>query len=125
MDVLKSLASLTGIEVEGTDSKDLLNTFLGSSNKGRDNVVLEATTRTAYREGNWVMIPPYEGPSVEEKVNIELGNSDGYLLFNLETDPGQQTNLAQREAEKLREMIENFESIRGKEYKNIQSLELK
>jgi arylsulfatase A-like enzyme len=125
LDVLKSLASLTGIEVEGTDSKNLLETFLGSSNKGRDNVVLEATTRTAYREGNWVMIPPYEGPSVEEKVNIELGNSDGYLLFNLETDPGQQTNLAQREAEKLREMIENFESIRGKEYKNIQSLELK
>lgn len=125
LDILKSLASLTGIVVEGTDSKNLLETFLGRSNKGRDNVVLEATTRTAYREGDWVMIPPFEGPSVEEKVNIELGNSAGYLLFNLERDPGQQTNLAQKEPEKLMQMIENFESIRGKEYANIQTLELK
>jgi hypothetical protein len=125
LDILNSLASLIHFDVQGTDSKNLLDTFLGKSDKSRANIVLEATSRTAYREGDWVMIPPYEGPSVERKVNIELGNSDGYLLYNLAVDPSQQSSLTQKEPEKLRMLIENFESIRGTGYGNIQLLELK
>jgi arylsulfatase A-like enzyme len=125
LDILESLASLTNVKVESTDGQNLLNTFLGKTERGRDNFVLEATSRTAYREADWVLIPPYQGPSIEEKVNIELGNSDGYMLFDLAKDPTQQQNLATLEPEKLQLMIKNFEAIRGTDYNDIQLLELK
>ena len=58
-------------------------------------------------------------------VNIELGNSDAFQLYNLDTDLGQQQNLASSEPEKLREMIEAFERIRGTSYGKTEQLELK
>ena len=125
IDILESVAELTNIDIEETDSKNLLDVFLGKSENGRENVVLEATTRTAYREGDWVMIPPYKGPKVAKQVNIEIGNSDEYLLYNLEADNNQQNNLAESNPEKLKEMIANFEAIRGTDYKNVEALELK
>ncbi|MFB9057816.1 arylsulfatase [Mariniflexile ostreae] len=125
LDVLKSLAALVDIEVEETDSENLLDAFLGKTKKGRKSMVIEATTRTAFREGDWVMIPPYNGPLVEKQVNIELGNSDEYLLYNLKSDKSQQNNLAKSNPKKLSDLLFSFEAIRGNTYKNIENLELK
>jgi arylsulfatase A-like enzyme len=125
IDLLTSIADLVGSDKTVPDSKNLLATFLGNSDQGREELVIEATSRTAYRKGQWVMIPPYEGPSRNTQVNIELGNSDEFQLYNLETDPGQQKNLANENPEKLEEMIRDFEDIRGKEYGKIEQLELK
>lgn len=124
IDLLSSLASLVKSDIRTGDSQNLLEVFMGKSEKGRDELVIEATTRTAYRQGDWVLIPPYEGKAVNEQVNIELGNSDSYQLFNLERDLGQQENLADSNGEKLEEMIESFEAIRGKDYNKTQKLEL-
>ncbi len=126
LDLLASLATLTSQEYnnEGNDSQNLLKVLLGESEDGRENLVIEATSRTAYREGDWVMIPPYNGPAVNTWVNIELGNSDEYQLYDLATDPGQQNNLAMDRQDKLRDMVRNFEAIRGKDYGNTQPLEL-
>ena len=88
-------------------------------------MILEATTRTALRKGDWVLIPPYEGPAINEKVNIELGNSSDYQLYNLREDLGEQHNLAQTNQQKLEEMIQSFERIRGSDYRNTEELELK
>ena len=85
------------------------------SQRGRDELILEATTRTALRKGDWVLIPPYEGPAVNKQVNIELGNSSDYQLYNLREDLGEQDNLAETNQQKLEEMIQSFERIRGKE----------
>jgi hypothetical protein len=71
------------------------------------------------------MIPPYQGPEVEKNVNIELGNSAEYQLFNLKEDISQTNNLAQSNPEKLQEMIRIFEGIRGPNDRQIQPLELK
>jgi hypothetical protein len=71
------------------------------------------------------MIPPYQGPEISKEVNIELGNSNDFLLYNLKDDPGQKINLAAKMPKKLKEMINAFEKIRGTDYKNIESLELK
>jgi hypothetical protein len=71
------------------------------------------------------MIPPYDGPAKNKMVNIELGNSDEFLLYNLKDDIGQQENLAKSEPEKLQEMIETFKKIRGEGFGNIEQLELK
>ena len=125
VDLLASLADLVQAETIETDSENLLHTFLGELKTGRQNLVIEATSRTAFREGDWVMIPPYKGPAVEKNVNIELGNSTQYQLFNIKEDIQQQNNLAEKNPEKLNEMIQAFEKIRGSDYKKIEALELK
>jgi arylsulfatase A-like enzyme len=125
IDLLNSLASLVDSDLIDADSKNMLDTFLGKSNKGRDDLILEATSRTAYRSGDWVLIPPYNGPEVNSEVNIELGNSKEFQLYNLKDDIGQQHNLADTNPEKLNEMIKSFEAIRGKDYSKVQELKLK
>lgn len=124
IDLLASLAALVGSEDTGPDSQNLLDVFLGKSQKGRDSFVLEAYTKTALRAGDWVMIPPYPGPAVEKNVNIEMGNSPDYQLYNLKDDPGQKNNLAQSNPEKLEEMKKKYQEIRGDNSK-IEQVELK
>lgn len=125
VDLLSSLAHLLESDVKTKDSEQLLDVFLGKSEQGREELVIEATTRTAFRKGDWIMIPPYEGPAVEEQVNIELGNSSEYQLYNLKDDKGQQNNLAVSNPGMLNEMLEEFTAIRGNDFKKIESLELK
>jgi arylsulfatase A-like enzyme len=125
MDLLASIAALVDAEAESSDSQDLLDVLLGKSQAGREDLVLEATSRTAYRKGHWLMIPPYKGPAVNTQVNIELGNSDEYLLYNLQEDLGQQENLAGSNPDKLREMVDEFVGIRGREFTDVEQLELK
>ena len=125
LDLYSSISSLVGSEKRGEDSKEMLDVFLGKSQKGREELILEATTRTAYRRGDWAMIPPYKGPAVNKQVNIELGNSEEYQLYNLVNDLGQQENLATSHPEKLAEMQEAFQKIRGTGADKIEQLELK
>lgn len=125
LDLFSSLAKLAGSEKRGPDSEELLDVFMGKSNQGREELIIEATSRTALRKGDWAMIPPYDGPAINRQVNIELGNSNEFLLYNLSDDIGQQKNLAQSEPEKLQEMIKTFQKIRGEEFNKIEQLELK
>ena len=125
IDLCSSLAALIGSEARTDDGQDLLDAFMGKSDQGRDELILEATSRTAYRQGDWAMIPPYKGPALNERVNIELGNMTDYGLYDLSSDLGQQKNLAEDEPEKLQEMIAAFEKIRGSDYGRIEQLELK
>lgn len=125
LDVLSSFSKLIGANESTEDSEELLNTFLGKSDKGRDALIIEATTRTALRKGDWLMIPPYEGPAIETKVNIELGNNEGFQLFNLKDDLGQEHNLAESNPDKLAELIASFEKIRGNDYQRIEQIKLK
>jgi arylsulfatase A-like enzyme len=125
IDLLESLAKLVNIDVKSTDSQELLNVFMGKSNKGRKNLVIEANTKTAFRQGDYIMIPPYPGDPILEEVNIEMGNSSEFQLYNLKVDIGQKNNLAKAQPKKLEEMMKNFESIRGDGYKNVEKIELK
>lgn len=125
VDLLASLSALIGETVSSDDSSNLSEVLLGNSTKGRSSVILEATGRTALRSGDYVLIPPYNGPAVQKQVNIELGNSKEYQLYNIEKDPGQKNNLANTNDDKLAKMIEKFRSLRGEETENITPLELK
>lgn len=124
IDLLSSLASLVGSSVRTNDSENLINVFTGKSSKGRKELVLEATSKTAFRKGDWAMIPPYKGPAVNGEVTIETGNSKEYQLYNLKEDIGQEHNLAKSNPKKLKKMIACFEKIRGKANNNIQELKL-
>jgi arylsulfatase A-like enzyme len=125
LDLLSSLAQLVGSEVRTADSLPLLELLMGQSDEGRDEMVIEATSRTAFKRGDWVMIPPYEGPAVNDKVQIELGNDSDFQLYNLTEDIEQQNNLAALKPNKLQEMLTAFEAIRGDDYGKIEKLELK
>jgi arylsulfatase A-like enzyme len=124
IDLLASLASLVKSKAGTIDSQNLLDVLMGKSEKGREEMVVEATSRTAFRKGDWAMIPPFKGPAINKFVNIELGNSLEYQLYNLKTDIGQKHNLADKEPEKLKEMIATYEKIREAKQK-VESLELK
>ena len=113
IDFLNSIASLVGSEIRSNDGVDLADVLFENTGKGRSELVLEAQTKTAFRKDNWVLIPPYPGPSKSINVNIELGNAAAYQLFNLENDLSQQNNLAESESEKLNEMISRYQSILG------------
>ena len=125
LDLLSSLAQLVGSEVRTEDSLPLLELLMGQSNYGRKEMVIEATSRTAFKRGDWVMIPPYEGFAVNDKVKIELGNDPEFQLYNLSNDVGQQNNLALQNPKKLQEMLLAFEAVRGKDYRKTEKLELK
>ena len=124
IDFLASFARLVGQKNPSSDSQDLLKAFLGISKKGRENLILEASNRLAFRKGDWVLIPPHKGSAVSKEVNIELGNSLQYQLFNLKTDPAQQKNLAEGNPAKLAEMKEGMKQIVGNRY-NFDTKELK
>jgi arylsulfatase A-like enzyme len=125
LDLLTSMAALVGSDKTGEDSENLLDAFLGKSTEGREELVLEATSRTAFRKGNWAMIPPYKGAAINKQVNIELGNAEEYQLYDLEKDPSQKENLAKSNPEKLQELVADFEKIRGNGNEGVQDLELK
>ncbi|MFT6795619.1 MAG: arylsulfatase A-like enzyme [Maribacter sp.] len=125
LDLLSSIAKFAGSNQKGQDSQDLLDTFLGKSNTGRKELILEATSRTAFRKGDWVVIPPYKGRRVNTSVNIELGNDTIYQLYNLKDDLGQQNNMAETYPEKLANMITAYEAILGEKPKKIVVPELK
>jgi len=108
LDLMPSFAKLAGITIEQKiDGQPLLDVLTGQQMEGRKDLVVEASGRLAYRKGNWIMIPPYEG-SVRNLTGNELGNLTDYGLFNLEKDPWQQQNIAKDNPEILQAMITEF-----------------
>ncbi|CAH8296283.1 arylsulfatase A-like enzyme [Mariniflexile fucanivorans] len=112
IDLLASLGNLVNRDEKSTDSENLMNTFLGESNKGRDNLIIEANSHTALRSGDWIMIPPYKGEVINKNVGNETGNSLEYKLYNLKIDVGQKHNLAKENPQKLKELMVVFENLK-------------
>jgi len=125
LDLFSSLATLVGSERRGKDSEELLELFLGNQDQGREDLILEATGRTALKKGEWVLIPPYDGPAVSKNVNIEIGNAPDYQLFHLKEDIGEQNNLADSHPEKLESLKASYALIRGETEEVSGELELK
>jgi len=119
VDLLSSMAQLVGSDTSTKDSENMLDLLLGKTNQGRENLIIEATSRTAFRQGDWVMIPPYKGQKVIISKGVETGNSGQFQLYNLSNDLHQDKNLAKSNPEKLAEMIKAFEKIRGEGYGKI------
>ena len=122
VDLLNSISSIIGSEFKSNDGIDLSDLLLSNRGKGREYLVVEASTRTALRKGEWVIIPPYDAPALNKNVNIELGNSNNFQLYNLEDDPSQKNNLAKIEKEKLKEIYNEFLKIRGDNFADIEIL---
>lgn len=111
LDCFASFARLAKGELPAyTDSQDTLDVFFGKKNAhGRQDFVIEATTRLAYRRGDWVYIPPYGGPRVAWETGIENGSTPEEALYNIADDVSQRNNLAKTHPKKLAEMKAAFE----------------
>jgi arylsulfatase A-like enzyme len=113
IDLLNSFASLTGSNERTTDGEDLMDVFLGKSNKGRESMVMEGIGRTGYRKGDWVMIPAYRGGPINW-VNLPTGNAPEIQLYDLKNDIKQEHNVAKENPEILKEMIAEYEALTGR-----------
>jgi arylsulfatase A-like enzyme len=103
VDLLASLATLTGQPLAagaGPDSVDLLPALLGNARDGREVLVADSSNRLALRMGAWKYIPPGKG-------------ADGPQLYDLETDPGETTNVAAKFPDKLEELGRRLEQTRS------------
>ena len=115
VDFLASFAALAGVSLDaGPDSVDVLDALLGQSGEGRAEIVLEGIqAKTILRQGDWVFIPPHQGPPVNTNVNIETGNSPIPQLYNLSGDIGQIENVASIHPDVAERMADRLREIRS------------
>lgn len=111
MDLLASIAALVGADVPTADSENHLAALLGETEIGRESLVVEAVHRTAFRRGEWAMIPPHTGPERLPAKDIETGNADRHRLYNLREDPHQDHDLASAHPDTLRSLVDEFARI--------------
>ena len=108
-DLVASLGKLIGQQVPDTlDSREMLSTFLGKRQRGRESMVVEAAGRLAFRSGRYALIPPYKGPKRNVTDN-ELGNVDDYTLYDLHADPSQATDITATHPRLLRKLKKQFQ----------------
>lgn len=126
LDIMASVASLVNKPLEGEyDSQDLLPVFMGDSDKGRTELIVEANGKMALRSGDWAFIPPYIGPETNLTGN-ELGNLAQGGLYNLSTDPGQTGNVMDTFKDQFQKMKSRFLAITKEYYRpNTDEIELK
>ena len=108
MDLLASFAALLKQPLSETfDSEDLLSTLMGEKPQGRTALIVEAQGKLAIRKGDWIMIPPYEGPERNTTGN-ELGNLPEFGLYNVKTDKAQTVNHASEQPVMLEKLKLDF-----------------
>lgn len=102
-DFMASIAQLLGVALgpeDAPDSMPLASCFFEGGNRGRTDLVYHkggAQSPLGYREGRYTLV--YQGGKWE--------------LYNLGTDPGQKTNLADQEPARVARMIESLERIKN------------
>ena len=118
VDLYASFAALAGgIVPEGLDSEDHHSLLLGKKDRSaRRSLILEAKSRLCYREGNYVLIPPYNGKK-RDKTGTEIGNFQEYVLFDLSRDKGQRRDIKDSRPRVFRRMKRKFHSLAGDYYR--------
>ena len=113
VDFPRSFAAFADVEEGFVDSQDMSEAMVDSSRKGRDHI-LEHAGQVAIRMGDWKFIPPGKGPKKAQATNTELGNDPQGQLYDLSKDPGEKSNVAKENPEKLTELASQLEEIRGR-----------
>lgn len=116
-DLYASIASLVGHDLkdnEALDSYDLMPTWLGKTEEGRDYLLEEAVT-FSLRTPEWKYIQPAKsknaGSWIGNMKNIESGVDDVDQLYNLTEDPSEQVNVALDEKKQTKKMAKKLEEM--------------
>jgi arylsulfatase A-like enzyme len=111
IDLFASFARLTHQSLNknnAPDSIDNLSALMGNGKHGRDYVVQEAMGGPlSVRLKEWKYIEPKEGPKIFVNKNIESGRDKNAQLYNVISDPGEKTNVA----EKYPEIVNKMETL--------------
>lgn len=118
VDLYASLAKLVGEQVQpgnAPDSEELLDAWLGKTEKGRD-VMLEESYTLGLRMDNWKYIDPQSGttPDWLKNKKIESGLTQEVQLYNLKEDVGETKNVASENPNIIRQMKEKLQKIQDK-----------
>jgi len=122
LDIYASMASIAGVELdagEARDSLDLADTLLGHSEHGRELLLEESVGGLSLRRRNWKYIVPFSGKTLPDWLpdkGIEGGISTDPQLFNLDTDIGEQQNVAADNTDRIAEMQALVEQIVATSY---------
>jgi len=114
IDLLASLAALTGQKLEENDAPDSFNhidALFGKDRKGREWLV-EHSGRLSIIKGDWKYIEPGPGPKIQVNTNTETGNDPMPQLYNLKDDIGEKNNLAEKYPDIVNELSELLKKIR-------------
>jgi len=117
IDMMASLASLTGCNLpEGAapDSRNAIQTLLGKSREGREFAVEQNLSNTlALYEGEWKFVEISKNKRTHSAgSNIEYGNSQIPMLFNLKNDVSETTDVAALHPDVVETMSRKLESIK-------------
>lgn len=113
IDLYASLAAFLGIELEKGEAKDSLNqwdAYLGKDKIGRDIMIEESVVNISLRMGNWKYIVPTSPERIKraEWVATDKDIEGGFMLepqlYNLDTDPSEQHDMAQENPDRVKEM---------------------
>jgi arylsulfatase A-like enzyme len=113
VDLMASFAALAGqpLPAEAApDSFNVLPALLGESKTGRENLVVHSNG-VAFRQGAWKFIPAGKGVALQKNTNTETGKSPEPQLYDLASDLGETKNVATENAEKVKEMSAQLQSI--------------
>ena len=109
IDWFASFASMCGVNLpEGSapDSENHLDSWLKADVKGRSWAVEQNLhNNLSITDGVWKYIPAANGPAVNKQTNTELGNNPkADQLYNLLSDPGEHSNVAEENKELVQKM---------------------
>lgn len=116
VDLVSTLAALTGQAVPGDQAPDSLNVLpalLGESTKGRQSLV-EHADALALIDGDWKVIEGSSKPAINKNTHTELGNNPDPQLYNLASDPGEHRNVAAKYPERVRSMLSELKELRAR-----------
>ena len=116
IDLLASLAALTGQKLSPAESADSLNTWpalAGRANTARDHLVEQAGALSII-VGQWKYIEPHAGEKIDRGTNTELGNDTAEQLYDLSVDLGETTNVAAQHPTIVEALAARLKQIRAK-----------
>lgn len=118
VDLFASMAKLANVKLEendAPDSYDMLDSWLGKTITGREEMIEEAFV-LSYRKGDWKYITPgSSAPDWMKNKDIESGMMEIDQLFNLTEDQNEQNNLAEKYPEKVIELKNSLNKIVNQE----------
>jgi len=115
VDLMASFAGLLNHQLgtsEAPDSFNVMSALLGTSPRGRTELIEEAGA-IALRQGSWKFIEPNNKQKINVNTNTELGNDSVPQLYDLAADPGEQKNLAAAQPERAAAMAAKLADIKA------------
>lgn len=119
MDWFPTIGAIVGADLpkdRAYDGENILPVLMGKAKRKDDQFLFFNMDRNytlqAFRWGDWKVKLPYEG--FRGTRGMKAVAPHGMLLFNLKNDPSENINLAQKEPEQLKKILQEMENARAK-----------